>query len=96
MNRIPIIKQIKYSFFIDNPYALVLTTSLLFVLFSCQFKTPTEALTTISFTDSIIDMGILQYNQPDTFCFTYQNKGNSPLVIYRAVASCGCTDPIWE
>ncbi len=41
-------------------------------------------------------MGLLQYNQPDTVYFTYQNKGDSPLVIYRAVASCGCTDPIWE
>jgi len=81
MSNLRLIKKISISFFFGSPFALILITSLLFVIFSCQYTSPTQVQTTISFTDSIIDMGTLQYNQPDKVCFTYQNKGDSPLVI---------------
>lgn len=28
--------------------------------------------------------------------FVLQNKGNSPLIVTRVIASCGCTTPSWD
>jgi hypothetical protein len=50
----------------------------------------------ISFDNKIHDFGKL--NEEDgkmTHVFEFKNNGNSPLVINRVQASCGCTTPTW-
>lgn len=40
------------------------------------------------------DFGTFPASSPTVSCeFTYTNKGNAPLVIHQATASCGCTVP---
>ena len=51
----------------------------------------------ISFDEKIHDFG--KVNEEDgkiTYVFSFINKGNSPLVINRVQASCGCTTPTWS
>ena len=50
----------------------------------------------ISFDEKSYDFG--KVNEEDgkiTHVFEFVNKGNSPLVINRAQAQCGCTTPVW-
>ena len=48
----------------------------------------------ISFKETSHDFGTIKEADGDvTYDFTFTNKGDSPLLIYRALASCGCTNP---
>jgi len=50
----------------------------------------------ISFDDKTHDFG--KVNEEDgkiTYVFNFTNRGNSPLVVNRVQASCGCTTPTW-
>ena len=50
----------------------------------------------ITFEEKSYDFG--KVNEEDgkiTHVFDFVNKGNSPLVINRAQAQCGCTTPVW-
>ena len=50
----------------------------------------------ISFDEKTHDFG--KVNEEDgkiTYVFNFTNRGNSPLVVNRVQASCGCTTPTW-
>lgn len=48
----------------------------------------------IQFDSRIYDFGdIKEANKEATCTFTFKNTGKAPLVIQRAIASCGCTTP---
>jgi Protein of unknown function (DUF1573)/Abnormal spindle-like microcephaly-assoc'd, ASPM-SPD-2-Hydin len=50
----------------------------------------------IEFTTKIHDFGqITEEDGVATYDFVFKNVGEAPLVIYKAVASCGCTTPIF-
>jgi len=51
---------------------------------------------TISFGKKIHDFGQISENDNTATCeFEFKNSGNSTLAIHKAVASCGCTTPIY-
>ena len=64
-------------------------------------NTITPAATTLkaedlAFSDMTHDFGTV-LEGPDATCkFTFVNKGNEPLVIQKAQASCGCTVPTYS
>lgn len=42
------------------------------------------------------DFGVfMESNSVQTYTFTFTNTGDQPLVINQAVASCGCTTPVY-
>lgn len=47
----------------------------------------------IAFEKSEHNFGQFTEAQPQTYEFTFTNKGDKPLVIHQAMASCGCTVP---
>ncbi len=50
----------------------------------------------INFETKSYDFGkIYEQDGKADYTFTFTNKGNSPLVISRVQASCGCTTPTW-
>ncbi len=55
-----------------------------------------EAKASIKFDKTIINMGSFSEKDPIQKCvFTFTNKGDMPLVINQAIASCGCTVPTY-
>ena len=46
---------------------------------------------TISFTEYEHDFGTVMAGEKVACVFTFENRGNSPLVISSATTSCGCT-----
>ena len=56
---------------------------------------PVGPLTTFSFAESEFDFGEIEDGEKITHEFTFKNTGNEPLVISKAVGSCGCTVPDW-
>lgn len=47
------------------------------------------------FVETIHDFGNISESGGDVTCrFVFKNTGKSPLIVTRAVASCGCTEPI--
>lgn len=50
----------------------------------------------ISFKNDVHDFGnIKEADGPVTAVFTFTNTGNSPLILNKVDASCGCTTPEW-
>ncbi len=50
----------------------------------------------INFETKSYDFGkIYEQDGKADYTFTFTNKGNSPLVVSRVQASCGCTTPTW-
>jgi hypothetical protein len=56
-------------------------------------STKSKSATHIEFENTEVNMGNLIQHHPDTATFSFKNTGNTPLVIYSAEASCGCTQP---
>lgn len=62
-----------------------------------SLTTPIWAESSISFVSKQHDFGELSEEDGSASCnFTFTNKGNSALVIHKAVASCGCTTPVYS
>jgi hypothetical protein len=58
--------------------------------------TTTLKLEDMAFSDLNHDFGTVQEG-PDATCkFTFVNKGNEPMMIQKAQASCGCTVPTYS
>lgn len=51
--------------------------------------------TTIAFTETAHDFGIIKEGEVVEYDFKFTNTGTHPLVISDAKASCGCTIPEW-
>lgn len=49
--------------------------------------------TTISWTDSLVNMGSLTMGEQKEVKFHFKNTGDQPLIITNVVAGCGCTVP---
>jgi len=50
----------------------------------------------ISFNETEHDFGVIGEKNGDvTFDFVLTNKSSDPIVITNAIASCGCTKPVW-
>lgn len=50
----------------------------------------------LKFDEESHDFGkIYEKDGKATFVFNFVNKGQSPLVVSRVQASCGCTTPVW-
>lgn len=63
-----------------------------------QVKDPTIQMnampkTVITFDDTKHKFGTLKKGEKVTHAFHFKNTGNNPLLIVKAVASCGCTVP---
>jgi hypothetical protein len=56
-------------------------------------STKGKSTTQIEFEKTEVNMGNLTQHHPDTATFIFKNTGDTPLVIYSAEASCGCTQP---
>ncbi|MCD8282460.1 MAG: DUF1573 domain-containing protein [Prevotella sp.] len=68
--------------------------ALLLSLFAISGVSAQTAQASIKFERTTINLGTFSEKDPVRKCvFTYTNKGDLPLVIDRAVASCGCTVP---
>jgi len=75
---------------------LVLFLAVLMAGCNCNSKNSAINGATISFKTKIHDFGQISENDKTaSFSFTFKNSGDSPLVIHKAVASCGCTTPIY-
>ena len=55
----------------------------------------TSALPVISFETTEYDFGTIDEGKVVEYTYRFTNTGNSPLVINKAMASCGCTVPEW-
>ncbi len=65
------------------------TMALLFSLVTLAQSGPT-----ITFESRLYDFGDINEDIKEASCtFTFKNTGKAPLVIQRAIASCGCTTP---
>jgi len=70
--------------------SLLLTSLILF----CGWAAAQNAK--ISFNETEHDFGIIgEKNGNATFNFVLTNNSNDPIVITNAIASCGCTKPVW-
>jgi len=49
--------------------------------------------TTMVFTDTLHDFGTIKEGEVVKHAFHFKNTGNAPLLIIKALASCGCTVP---
>lgn len=50
----------------------------------------------ITFDKTTYNFGAFSENSPKVTCkFKFKNTGNGPLVIHQAMASCGCTVPVY-
>lgn len=56
---------------------------------------PTGPTTNMSFSESEFDFGDIEEGEKITHEFSFTNTGDEPLVISKAVGSCGCTVPDW-
>jgi len=56
---------------------------------------PVGPLTSISFNESEFDFGDIEEGEKITHKYDFKNTGSEPLVISKAVGSCGCTVPDW-
>ena len=69
---------------------IVLTMMLLCGMTSAIAQKPAE----MKFEKASHDFGTFTENEAiQSYTFTFQNVGESPLIINQAMASCGCTDP---
>ncbi|NLT02380.1 MAG: DUF1573 domain-containing protein [Bacteroidales bacterium] len=67
-----------------------------FSLLACVFGLTVLAQTgpSIQFETKLHDFGDINEDDKTATCvFTFKNVGDGPLIIHRAVASCGCTTP---
>jgi Protein of unknown function (DUF1573). len=70
------------------------TLFLLMLLFLGVTYASAEKQAEIAFDKTSHDFGTFSEDHPKVRCvFTFTNTGDAPLVIYQAVASCGCTIP---
>jgi hypothetical protein len=60
-----------------------------------QEKAEAMAKTTVAFSEEEYDFGQVKDGEIVRHNFTFTNSGETPLVIQRAKASCGCTVPTW-
>lgn len=75
----------------------LLTTLLLFLLFSCGNPAPKPSeKTTVLDTQTIQDLGKVAYGREKHTEFTIKNTGDVSLLIMNIKASCGCTEPTWD
>lgn len=44
----------------------------------------------------LYDFGDIKEGEQKVHTFVFTNSGNKPLVITDAMASCGCTTPVWS
>ncbi|MDJ1503982.1 DUF1573 domain-containing protein [Xanthocytophaga agilis] len=49
----------------------------------------------MKFDEASFDFGAIEQGAVVTHTFAFTNTGKTPLIIERAVASCGCTVPDW-
>jgi Protein of unknown function (DUF1573) len=49
--------------------------------------------TTVQLIDSVFDFGTVSEGEKVEFNYRFKNTGNTPLMIFSAHASCGCTVP---
>lgn len=52
-----------------------------------------SAKTRITYTNTNADLGTVKEGDQVKHTFEFKNTGNSPLIIYSAYGSCGCTVP---
>ncbi|MDD4713834.1 MAG: DUF1573 domain-containing protein, partial [Bacteroidales bacterium] len=70
---------------------IVLPFTILLICTFCNAKNGAN----ISFKTKIHDFGeITEESKTATYDFMFTNTGTGPLVIHKAIASCGCTTPI--
>ncbi len=56
---------------------------------------PAGPTTTISFSETEFDYGIVDQGEKVQHTYKFTNTGNEPLIISNAKGSCGCTVPSW-
>jgi len=56
---------------------------------------PSGPLTSISYPSTEFDFGEIEEGEKIVHEFSFENTGDEPLVISKAVGSCGCTVPDW-
>jgi len=49
--------------------------------------------TTVQLIDSVYDFGTIVQDDKVEYNYRFKNTGTNPLIIFNAVASCGCTIP---
>ncbi len=72
----------------------ITTFILLLSAYSASAQKVKEAA--IEFTETIHNYDTIQQGKEAVCYFYYKNSGNSPLVLYNAFSSCGCTIPKWN
>jgi hypothetical protein len=78
----------------------ILALSMLVLMASCHGRSGsgTAAVmdsTTVQILDTAYDFGKAVEGEKIAFSFRFKNTGAKPLIIQKAVASCGCTKPEW-
>ncbi len=73
---------------------IIYLLSILILSISATYAQQKQAV--LSTKESTFDFG--EINEADgkvSHTFIIENKGNSPLILTRVIASCGCTTPEW-
>ena len=56
---------------------------------------PVGPTTTVEFSETKHDYGMIEQGEKVSHVFTFKNTGNEPLVLSNVKPSCGCTTPSW-
>lgn len=83
---------------------VVVATLLSISLYSCdirkkdknaepEIKNKVTYTSSVEVIDSLYDFGTVNEGEMVVYNYKFKNTGKQPLVIYEAVASCGCTVP---
>jgi len=76
---------------------IFLTLFLISFVFSCSQNNKSKVLDrkSITFKDTIINLGEIPHNKDTSTFFTFKNTSPSPVKIKDIKSSCGCTIPKW-
>jgi hypothetical protein len=60
-----------------------------------QVANATKAPEIVKFKEIVYDFGKIKQNVTVTHDFVFSNVSDKPVVVESAMASCGCTTPVW-
>ncbi|MBI9064488.1 MAG: DUF1573 domain-containing protein [Marinilabiliaceae bacterium] len=84
----------KLSFFIISVISSLLLLSWVYVSRE-SYSVFMSKKTQMNIEKTVINLGQLDRNKPQSAIYPFTNTGKNPLIIQQVETSCGCTQPEW-